>query len=86
MKNYRIYAEYNGRLELVDGNINQDNVMSYLDWLIVKEELPVVIVIEHDFEQDMDSVAYGYYGKIDTYLEMRGNALGGNYDKKSVRI
>lgn len=79
MKNYRIYAEYQGRLELVDENINQEAIITYLDWLIVKEELPVVIVIEHDFSLDMDSVAYGYYGKIDDYLELRGSALGGNY-------
>ena len=76
MKNYRIYAEIEHRIELIEGNVKNENVVLILDQLILEEELPVVLVIEHDFELNSDFPIYLYSNNQDEYLKIR-NSIGG---------
>lgn len=77
MKNYRIYAEIDHRIELVEGNVKNEDVILILDQLILVEKIPVIIVIEHDFENDIDFPIYLYHNNQDEYLEARNSILGG---------
>lgn len=79
MKNYRIYAEVEHRLELVNSNVKNENVVLILDQLILVEEVPVVIVIEHDFDLDMDTPVYVYSNNQDEYIKTRNNIGGYEY-------
>lgn len=77
MKNYRIYAEIDYKIELVEGNVENEEVILILDQLILEEEVPVVLVIEHDFNNDSDFPIYIYSNNQDEYLKTRNSILGG---------
>lgn len=76
MKNYRIYAEIEHKIDLVEGNVKNEEVVLILDQLILEEEVPIVLVIEHDFDNDSDFPVYLYSNNQDEYLKIR-NSIGG---------